>query len=268
MRRYETAVYPHRDRYLDRTPVDVETNEWVRLTIEYVDSAGKVAETIRREGTIDERFWLDARTAGGTMWPAGRYLLRATAVDRDGNVRETERRFTVSHKRLVKRTWRRTFSAADVLTQGGIDVGDCSTLKRPARSDWRESRGYYSMTKCDNADEGQVASVNGVWVPKALEGRYDWLQISMHGAGARSGGLRNGPDAYLNFGYYNKAGTFTGRAEFDGRMIEHFGPRVKANGFVRDKDSAPYILFWTGLAGGSRYDVKSFTVRLRRSVLR
>lgn len=202
------------------------------------------------------------------MWTSGTYVLRITAVDDEGNQRQTERKFVVSHKRLVQRTWRHTFTAAEVLTKGGVDVGACSSLLRPSRSGWRGSSGYYSMTSCRRADKSQVASVNGVWVPKALDGKYHYLEISMTGRGARSGGLRYGDKAYLNFGYYNAKGTFLARAQFNGKMGEHRGRRVKASTFIRDKNTSPYILFWAGLAGGSRYDVKSFTVRLSRNVLR
>lgn len=268
VQRDRTGVYPYKDGYADRAAVDVETNEWVRLTMEYVDSSGRVVKTIHRTGQIDDRFWLTARSDSGAMWPAGSYVLRATAADQAGNERQTERTFNVSHKRLVKKVWRKKFTAADVLTEGGVDVGACSTLKRAARSDWRESRGYYSMTKCGRADESQVATVNAAWVPKALDGRYGDLTISMYGAGARNGGLRNGRRAYLTFGYYNTAGRFTSQVQFDGRDGEHWGRKVNASSIIRNKHKAPYILWWTGLAGGSRYDVKSFTVRLNITVLR
>lgn len=266
--RSRTGVYPYRDGYADRAAVDVETNEWVRLTMEYVDSSGRVVKTISRSGQIDQRFWLTARFDSGSMWPAGSYVLRASAADRSGNERVTERTFNVSHKRLVKKVWRKKFTAADVLTEGGVDVGACSTLKRAARSDWRESRGYYSMTRCRRPSDSQVATVNAAWVPKALDGRYGDLIISMYGAGARNGGLRNGRNAYLTFGYYNAAGKFTSQVQFDGRDGEHWGRRVPAASIIRDKRTSPYILWWTGLAGGSRYDVKSFTVRLNITVLR
>lgn len=266
-----TSVYPYRDRYRDSIALSIRSNEYVGARIEVLNGSGKIVRTIlRRPAWYEHRLTFDGRTASGAIISAGSYRFRVTVTDPVGfKTTKITRSFAVSHKRLVKKTWKRTLTPAQVHPGPRSQyVGKCSTLRKPSLRGWAGSFGFYSETKCARADESSVVStVSGVYVPKAFQNRYGTYQVWLNGGGAKSGGKRHGRNAYIVMFYRNTAIKDVHRVQFNGVMGSHAGRSVAAGSFVFDKTAKPYVLWRAGLSEGSRYDVKSYTVKLTYTAL-
>lgn len=257
-----SAIYPIRDGYRDSITISAKPSEAASAKVEFVNSASKVVRTISRASATSHSVAFNGRTSGGSLLPAGRYTARVTVTDKAGNKTTVSRALSLSHKRIQKRTWTRTFKAGATLTRNGAFVQACSTLRKPSLRPWAGSLGYYSRTKChrDNADI--VSTTNGIYVPKAFQNRYGTYQVSFYGGGAR--GTRG---AYIVMGYLNNKNAFTHRVQGGAAVRSYKGKVASAGNFVHDKTTKPYVLWTAGLTDGSRYDVKSFTVKLTYTVL-
>lgn len=265
-----TAFYPYRDGYRDSITLSIKSSEQVKAKIEVLNSAGRVVKTMFQTAwSSQHQVKINGRSASGRLLSAGRYTLRVTVTDPVGfQTTKTTRSFVISHKRLVNKTWKRTFSAAAALAGPKTSyVGKCSTLRKPSLRGWAGSFGFYSQTKCRTARESYVQTLSGVWVPKAFQNKYGTFQVSMYGGGAKSGGTRHGRRAYIVMGYINTSDDFAARVQFNGAMGNHAARSVAARNFVWGKAKRPYVLWSTGLSEGSRYDVKSYTVKLTYTAL-
>lgn len=265
-----TAIYPHRDGYRDSLSLNIKSAEVVKAKIEVRRSSGTLVRTMFRTAPwYEHRVTIDGRSASGRLLAAGRYTLRVTVTDPVGlQTTKTTRSFVVSHKRLVTATWKRTFTAAAATSPQSAYVGKCSTLRRPSLRGWAGSLGYYSQTKCTRPADSAVTTVSGAWVPKAFQNRYGSLQVSMYGGGARGRGPHRGRNAYIVMMYRSTAKSYVHRAQFNGALGHHAGRSAAASSLVFDKATRPYVLWLTGLTEGSRYDVKSYTVKLTYTALR
>lgn len=266
-----TSFYPATDGYRDRLAIRYSTSEQVDQRVEVRNSAGTLVRTLAtgtlgsdHTGAIRTITW-DGRSPAGRVVPAGSYTVRFQAVDRVVRTTTVTRSVAVSHKRLVQKTWQRTFRAGSVIARGGVLVSSCSTLRRPARSDWPGSLGLHSQTKC-GAAHSPITVLHRAAVPKAFDGRYGRLQVWLYGGGARglSGG---GRDAKLDLGYASTAGPLAQRVRFGGAIGSHAGRSAYAPNFVHDKAGTPHVKWLVGVNGGSKYDVRTYTVKLTYFVL-
>lgn len=270
LRLSSSAIYPHYDGYYDKLTIRASPNEWVTHKMEVRNSSGRVVRGLESgEGSWERSATWNGRDSTRRVLPAGTYTVVFRATDRVGHTSSVTKRVTLSHKRLVKKTWKRTFTPAQVHPGPRSQyVGKCSTLRKPSLRGWAGSFGFYSQTKCAHPDERSVVStVSGVYVPKAFQNRYGTYQVWLNGGGAKSGGKRHGRNAYIVMHYRNTAVKDVHRVQFNGALGSHAGRSVAAGNFVFDKTKRPYVLWRAGLSEGSRYDVKSYTVKLTYTAL-
>lgn len=263
-----SSLYPAADGYRDYLRIRYGTNERVQYAVEVRNSAGHVVRglgsgTMGDENSGESRstYWY-GKDSRGRLVPAGSYRVRLTGTDDAGRTTTVTKTVAVSHKKIQKRTWTRTFKAGATLTRNGAFVQACSTLRKPSLRGWAGSLGYYSRTKCNRNNADIVSTTNGVYVPKAFQNRYGTYQVSFYGGGAR--GTRG---AYIVMGYLNNKNDFTHRIQGGAAVRSYTGKVASAGNFVHAKTTKPYVLWTAGLTDGSRYDVKSFTVRLTYTVL-
>lgn len=187
------TFYPVVDGYrdtkrVDFTVTDENTSDHTVLTIDVVGTDNApIRQYVRGQVAPYSGSWAwDGRTSGGTLAPAGTYSMLISATDPAGNVSEPFAvPVTLSPKRLVNKTMRRTVRAAG----SKVDqyVGRCSTLRRPSARGWVGSLGLYSNTRCGSNDERSlVATAHAVRVPKAFQNRYGSLVVKVYGGAARS----------------------------------------------------------------------------------
>lgn len=265
-----TSVYPVADGYRDQLTIRYGTSEQVTQRVQIRSSSGAVIRSLAtgtlgsgHTGATRTITW-NGRDSADRVVPAGSYTVHVQGTDRVGRTATVTRSVTVSHKKLVQKTWRRTFRAGSLIA--GAKVGACSSLRRPARSDWPGSLGLHSQTKCHRWPASAVRVTHRASVPKAFGGRYGRLQVWLYGGGAR-GVPGGGRDAYLAMGYLNSAMQPAQLVQFNGVIARHTGRAVYGPKFIRDKASKPYLLWMAGLSGGSKYDVRSYTVKLTYFVL-
>lgn len=262
-----TTFYPARDRYRDsiklrfgfHDPVDGHSVKLVHR------STGRVIRVVDlvTNGSKSAYFVWNGRTKSGQLAPAGRYQLVVRSEDALGNRRTqalNARTFgiTLSHKKLVAKTWRRTVSAQRSVFRD--DSGRCSVLRKPGVRRWAGSVGYYSQQRCKGAGmrSRMAAAVHRTRLPAAP--RYGTVQISVYGGEARR---RTGHRA--SFGYFLRDGSVS-KANVLGYVVgNHATTRRRATGLMDSKRQ----VHWSVATGyGQKYDVRSFTVRLKYWALR
>ncbi|WP_154402595.1 hypothetical protein [Nocardioides speluncae] len=243
-------VYPIRDEYLDTVTALAEFSEQADSTVELL----RGDEVIRRFTHRDK--WgatqlITGRTASGGLLPAGSYTVRVTAIDPMGNTGSASRSLVISHKRLVKKTWERTISAQAAMQQS--TVAPCSTLRRGSSRGWSGSLGLYSQSKCRKGAD-QVRVVNAIEVPDAFQ--FQSVRVSTYGGGATGrGGGTTASLSQLLIEDWSTAGV----SRFNGKVGLHHG----GWGAAFKRIDGKWLVRWRVWAEhGSRYDVKSYTVRL------
>jgi hypothetical protein len=251
-------IYPAPDGYQDTIDLVGQWHGASSSRLQVVSPSGSVVA----QWFASRRTHWEGKDQHGDRLPAGSYTVRLVGEDRVGNVAQVSRPLVISDKRLVARTWTRTFSATDTISSTW--VGSCSTLGKPASHGWSESFGLYSQTKCTRAAPSPVVVYSGVWLPRSPGGTYGDVSISMYG-----GAARGHSSAYVVLGL-RRAGdeSFQDRAQFAGGMGWHRMRSIHATPFVRYDDGDPFVIWQTGLSEGSRYDVKSYKLSLRYFVLR
>jgi hypothetical protein len=206
------------------------------------------------------------RTTAGKLVPEGHYTMELTSTDKAGNTATWSAPITVSHKHLQWTTFTRTVTAAASRT-GKPYVGRCSTLASPAKGGPAGSLGFYSRTRCKGTSaQATVATNHGMYIPKALQNQYQWVQVTLNGGPATAAASN-----YIVMGYVSPStGKLVHTSQFGKGTGAHAGQRIDtASRVVFDmRTSAPYLIWSNGLNGGSRYDVRSYTVRVRYQALR
>jgi hypothetical protein len=262
-----TTFYPARDRYRDsiklrlgfHNPVQGHS---VKLVHRRTGKVMRVVDLVTK-GTRSAYFVWNGRTKGGRLAPAGRYQLVVRSEDTVGNRRTqalNPRTFGIqlSHKELVAKTWRRTVSAQRSVFRD--DSGRCSVLRKPGVRRWAGSVGYYSQQRCKGSGmrSRMAAAVHRVRLPAAP--RYGTVQISAYGGEARP---RTGHRA--SFGYFLRDGSVSKANVLGYAVGNHATTRRRAAALMNSKRQVHWSV---ATAYGQKYDVKSFTVRLKYWALR
>lgn len=256
-----SVLHPVKDGYRDVATLRVRSEDLRELVVDVLDAEGEVVKRVYGpvgvvNGGDATRF--DGRV-GGALVAAGDYSWQLRATDLVGNTTVASVPFEVSHEAVRTAHWSRTFRAASTVVDNS--VGSCSKLKES-----RKGRlGYYSQTSCSRADDSAVVTLNRAYVPRSFTDRWSRLRLATTGGGAGRGD-------YLVVYNRDTSGEDRQRLELDARQGKHRGKVIDklVRDYIHGADTGgrPYVLWLTGLTNGSRYDVKSFTVEVTRTVLR
>lgn len=255
--------YPVPDGYRDvlRFAVPSPSRDLAGIDVEVQDATGATvftgSDTTRHGGLHVD--W-DGLTSSGTAVPTGSYQARISVTDEAANRKVFRRAVEVSHQRVVRRVWRRTFPAAEVGVQ---HLGEtCGWRKRPARPEWPGSVGFYTADTCADAKWSRVSAIYRIDAPESLTGRYGRVRVLVHG-----GASPRDPYSDLSIRYWSgqgprDAGVARELNGFDGAHSGGWAPTG-----VYWVNRRPYVRWevWTGR--GDRYDVESFTVEIEYDVL-
>lgn len=259
--RSASTFYPSPDGYRDTVALTVTSSERGQALLELLDRDGRVVRTIEvgTVGTGGRKVVWDGRSDSGAL-RTGTFRARALVTDAAGN-RSAAPVVTVaaSGKKLVWRTWTTEVSALSSLYHS--DTGTCSTLRRNSR--WRGGLGLESQTRCTRRDDSAVVITNGVRVPPSLDGTYRNVVVDMYGGGRRSS------DYAVSYLYRARDSAAVGRREHGRATGWHrIGSASSARTHVYGPSASDPGVFWAmALTDGSRYDVRSFRVRIDRKVL-
>lgn len=254
------TVYPAQDGYADKVTLTVGKQQGAGnvVLVKVSNSAGEVVREFRSsrdDATV--AFPWSGTDGSGHRVPAGGYTIKATVTDRAGNTSTPAMgTVTVIRQRLASRTFNHTYSARSVLTKKW--VGACSTLASPSKRGWSGSLGFYSNSKCSRTVDASV--VDGLFVARVPAAfAYRNLTISTYGGAAREA---NRSVAYVL--YRRRDGDFSSPGLMLPGVGTHAGPTVGGARYVYPDRS----IGWDVVnIKGSRYDVKSFTVKLDYTVL-
>jgi FlgD Ig-like domain len=266
------TFFPADDGYKDVVQVTYQVSDdsadpTLNRRVQISDSRGQVV--LERSADVatpgSHSFPWDGRNAAGRLQPKGDYHLTFTVTDSSGNASTARSRaVTLSPKRIVTRTFRRTVGAAGSTVHR--QVGRCSSLRKPSLHGWAGSLGYYSNTRCRSRSQASVAAtVNAVYVPRAFRGRYGSLKVLVYGGAARTR-----PHSRAGLDYWNrKRRDWVGFSFMSSAVRSHSGKSIAAGPIVNRNPGGRPSLAWGFLTAASdRFDVKTFTVVLRYQLLR
>lgn len=268
--RSPSAVYPAADGYLDSTVLTLTPATWIdadSARFEIINGAGTV---VRHLTPTTDNSWdgykatWNGRTSTGAIVPAGTYTVKGFLTDRSGTRSEKTTTVMVVRKHLATRTWTRTQTAAASYADWKY-IGSCSTLRRPSLRGWSGSFGLYSNTRCTKGFNPSIAETHhGMYVAKPSNlRRYLDVRVSEYGGAAKSRPTSRQNLAYLSTGHEWRAAT-----TLTAGLGTHHGLTRPASGFIHDRSTAsPWVYWAASVAEGRRYDVKSFTVRVRYEAL-
>ncbi|MEU6136121.1 hypothetical protein [Nocardioides sp. NPDC047086] len=265
-----TTFYPYKDGYRDTVTAKFTVNETVGFTAKVVTGGGTLVRTLGSSSSFSgttSYAWNGYNNAGSRV--SGTYYIRIETKDKVGNATNAQISVAASAKKLTWKTYSRTVTAADALDYKY--VGSCSTLKAPARSDWSESRGLRSNTRCKASATSSKATVyteNVKCLPKSVDGNYRNLSLKHYG-GRPKGYTKN---VYM-------VSTVLRPSDWAARQKHQFGNSVKwktmasvasPNSLIQSRTSTQYCpaVWWTaGLNSSSRYDVWKYSVGIQYRVL-
>jgi hypothetical protein len=255
-------INPARDGYRDSVKLKLASgpgrNE---LFVRVINAGGQVADEypVGARGRLTSTFngW-----SGGKPLPAGAYTVQVVTIDAAGNEAIRSLPIRLHAERLIWQEVGRTFKASKLVVERY--VGRCGSLVKSPKGRPKGALGYYSNAKCGNSREGTVATVLGVRLPVAYEGRYRDFRVTLVGGAARSARESRAQLAYYEPARkrYRHRGTLTSK---QGRHRGHlFG---NADDMVLDPTTSPAVYWSIGVGGGDRYEISTFTVEMKRQVL-
>ncbi|HSX66216.1 FlgD immunoglobulin-like domain containing protein [Nocardioides sp.] len=268
--RSPSAVYPAADGYLDSTVLTLTPATWAEADsarFEIINGAGTV---VRDLNPTTDNSWdgYKARWNGtsnsGTKVPSGTYTVKGYLTDRSGTTSEKATTVTVVRKHLANRTWTRTQTAAASYADWKY-IGSCSTLRRPSLRGWSGSFGLYSNTRCTKGFNAGIAETHhGMYVAKPSNlRRYLDVRVSEYGGAAKSR-----PTSRQGLAYLSTSNEWRAATTLTSGLGTHHGLTRAASGFIHDRGTASPWVYWSAaVVDGRRYDVKSFTVRVRYEAL-
>lgn len=249
-------LFPVRDHYRDTLEIDPGrlANDVGDLAIDLVGPGGRTMQLFSGDDPND---WFDLLVINGTwdgeQLPAGRYTIHVVAADRAGNTTEQVLPFHIDDRQAVRKTYTATIPAARTLADSY--VGSCSRLGAAVGRSWKGSLGLYSSS-CAAKNGSTVITVHGAQVPKSVRGFVGPVTVSTYGGAARGASA-----AYIVHGWLRASDNeFIKRSQYDGRLGAHQATAYPAN-VVRTIDGKKWVYWQLGLSEGSRYDVKSFTIK-------
>jgi len=197
--------------------------------------------------------------SGGVPAPAGLYVVKFE--DSDGNASSRVGSVTVSSKKLVTKTWTRTFSPAGTLADSY--VGKCSTLREPSLRGWYHSFGYYANTRCasQTSKDSLISTLHVTFLPKAVQ--YVDIHVNAYGGAARAKPGSKARIRYLTTST-DPAKQWASTRTISSTLGTHAGYTRSTSGLVFKDRSFGWGIY-TGF--GYQYDIKSFTVVLHYKVL-
>ncbi|HET7691051.1 MAG TPA: hypothetical protein VFK41_11750 [Nocardioidaceae bacterium] len=254
-----TTFYPYPDRYHDRITFSVGApgDNPAFLEVRSAATGSVVYQGHPEWFTTPSTYGWDGHATNGSLVPAGDYLARIVAADAAENrVVSNDVALVLRPERLVTRLFKKTVSAQRSLLDQ--NVGKCSTVKKGVRG-WRGSLGIYTNTRCDgNFRESVTSTIHGLRLPAAY--RYDTLHISVYGGAAKSR-----PGSYLFMDWLNNQDEWGDKDYRTGYKLGHYGPGGRAAKYFVYPDR--WIVWGVYTYLGARWDVKSFTVTLKYTVL-
>jgi hypothetical protein len=201
----------------------------------------------------------NGRRANGSLVREGGYRFRFVMQDLAGNRSASAKdTVTVSHKKLEKRTGKKTVTAYGSATT--VYKGACSDLFSPGARGWAKSVGYYSdFYGCSYYEGDDLAAANhAITLPDAV--KYGTVRISVYGGKAL--------DSYNDEAgllYYDGDGDLTSTGRVLNSAVQTYdGPAVGSRFVSR----TGRVRWMAATIEGNYYDIKSFTVRYSYFVLR
>ena len=249
------TVLPYKDGYRDEVifRANYGDQEYAKSWIEILDSSGHVLRTGRASESYDvSAFHWNGRDSDGNIVPEGAYHARAWRIDDAGNtVHRNSATVRLVRKKLVDRTFTRRVSAAGSMTDKF--VGRCSRLSQPSDRGWSGSLGYYSNAKCHGTTRASiVATVHAARMPRAVS--YGFAKVTVYG-GAASSAPRS--IAYLH--HLGVDGVWSNPKMLRPNLGDHPGQTVGGQYYIFPDR---YLVWSCFNVKGSRYDIRSFTVRV------
>ncbi|MFL6106005.1 MAG: hypothetical protein ACJ72L_03510 [Marmoricola sp.] len=197
---------------------------------------------------------------GSVPAPAGQYVVKV--VDSDGNAATAIGSVTASGKKLVRKTWTRTYTPGS--TFASSYVGKCSSLREPALRGWYRSFGYYANTRCGSqtSTDSLISTVHSIILPGAV--RYLDIRVSAYGGAARAEPGSKAKIRYLHVPSATKKAYWVQERTMSATLATHAGYTSSSQGLVFSDHSFAWGVY-TGF--GYQYEVKSFTVVLHYDVV-
>lgn len=249
-----------------------------RFTIVGTGVPGVVAVKLYRRTSAGDTYVRDLTKTPGTdskhasaVWtgllpglvpaPAGQYVVKLG--DSDGNAARTVGSVTASGKKLVRKTWTRTYTPGS--TFASSYVGKCSTLREPSLRGWYRSFGYYANTRCGSrtSTDSLISTVHSIILPGAVQ--YLDIRVSAYGGAAKA---RPGSKAKIRYLHVppsrTKKAYWVNERTMPATMATHDGYTSPTQGLVFSDHSFAWGVF-TGF--GYQYEVRSFTVVLHYAVV-
>ncbi|MEZ5091926.1 hypothetical protein [Nocardioides sp.] len=258
--------FPYHDNFQDSLRYRVTSTGRARVQVTVREASGSevfmVASVFLTAGASRTLTWGGGLPGAGQA-PAGRYVVSATATDPAGSVATADMTVVLSRAKL--RFGDKTVTRLPTKTIVGRSVGRCSSLRTPSSHGWRGSQGYYSRSRCaSSANHADVVlGQHAIWLPRAVHDDYHYLTVWLYGGKAK--GARS---AYMILTNLDKRGRVYGSEQLSASLGWHRGQPVYGPEVVRKASGRPYLSWVTGLAQGSRYDVKKFKITVERQVLR
>lgn len=267
--RTPTSVYPAQDGYLDSTVLTLTPATWRdsdSARFEIRNSGGTVIRALNPTTSTSwdgyKATW-NGRTSSGAVVPTGTYTVTGHLTDRSGTTSQKDTTVTVVRKHLANLTWTRTVTPAASYIRRY--VGSCSTLRKPSLRGWSGSFGLYSNTKCRNGFNASWSeSHHAITVAKPANlRRYLDVRISEYGGAAKAR-----PTSTQRMAYLSTAKDWRATTTLSAGLGTHHGLIRPASSFIQDRGTTTPWLYWAAfVSDGRRYDVKSFTVRVRYEAL-
>ena len=245
-------LFPVRDGFLDHLEVEVADEYGLENVMIDLLDRGEVVASVYRGSPTENPYWIRGLVKRESL-PSGTYTVRISGLDRVRNLATDRYRIRVDDRQRVLRTYHKTVPAARTVVDQY--VGACSSLGPAAGRGWAGSLGLYS-SPC-RSDRGEIVlTVHGLRVPFSAGDPRRWITVSTYGGAARGEG-----SAYIVHGWFRaKDDKFIQRRQFNGRLRSHASWSVPPSEVLRNIDGKGMVYFQLGLTGGSRYDVKSFTI--------
>jgi subtilisin family serine protease/flagellar hook assembly protein FlgD len=252
-----STFYPYPDGYRDTTSLRTRTSEAVTaVTVTIYNSSGSKVRTLTATSRPVGLFGLtwNGKSSSGKILAAGTYKYTVMVQDAAGNRSTTAKTsFTLSAKKLVKKTGSKTLTAYD----STIDYyeANCSRVFRNVRAGWPDTSvgyysGYYYGYGCTPDGTDWANTYHAYKLPSAI--KYGTVAVAAHGASAP--GRSNVGRLY----YFLKDATTLGSS----RTL--YAPEATYKGSTVSASSYLYggrTMVWTaGARNGNWYHIKNFTV--------